>query len=125
MPKLDSAIQGERRLAERDGFEPPCPLRDKTLSRRPRYDHFGTSPVVCVATHTCKRRTASGRTARRTNHYSGLVGRRGPKAPPYVGPCRVQGDPAYEPIEQLSAISESYWPPPIFPSSKMPCDLIH
>jgi len=80
---------------------------------------------VCVATHTCKRRTASGRTARRTNHYSGLVGRRGPKAPPYVGPCRVQGDPAYEPIEQLSAISESYWPPPIFPSSKMPCDLIH
>ena len=36
------------RLAERVGFEPTCPLRDKTLSRRPRYDHFGTSPVVCV-----------------------------------------------------------------------------
>ena len=35
---------GERRLAERGGFEPPCRLRDKTLSRRPRYDHFGTSP---------------------------------------------------------------------------------
>ena len=34
-------------LAERVGFEPTCPLRDKTLSRRPRYDHFGTSPVVC------------------------------------------------------------------------------
>jgi hypothetical protein len=32
-------------LAERVGFEPTCPLRDKTLSRRPRYDHFGTSPV--------------------------------------------------------------------------------
>ncbi len=32
------------RLAERVGFEPTCPLRDKTLSRRPRYDHFGTSP---------------------------------------------------------------------------------
>ena len=31
-------------LAERVGFEPTCPLRDKTLSRRPRYDHFGTSP---------------------------------------------------------------------------------
>jgi hypothetical protein len=31
-------------MAERGGFEPPCPLRDKTLSRRPRYDHFGTSP---------------------------------------------------------------------------------
>src|SRR6476661_1371138 len=33
-----------RELAERVGFEPTCPLRDKTLSRRPRYDHFGTSP---------------------------------------------------------------------------------
>jgi hypothetical protein len=31
-------------LAERVGFEPTCRLRDKTLSRRPRYDHFGTSP---------------------------------------------------------------------------------
>ena len=34
----------ERRLAEREGFEPPCRLPGKTLSRRPRYDHFGTSP---------------------------------------------------------------------------------
>ena len=34
-------------LAERVGFEPTCRLPDKTLSRRPRYDHFGTSPVVC------------------------------------------------------------------------------
>ena len=33
-----------RRMAERVGFEPTCRLRDKTLSRRPRYDHFGTSP---------------------------------------------------------------------------------
>ena len=32
-------------MAERVGFEPTCPLRDKTLSRRPRYDHFGTSPI--------------------------------------------------------------------------------
>ncbi len=31
-------------VAERVGFEPTCRLRDKTLSRRPRYDHFGTSP---------------------------------------------------------------------------------
>jgi hypothetical protein len=32
-------------LAERVGFEPTCPLlAGKTLSRRPRYDHFGTSP---------------------------------------------------------------------------------
>jgi hypothetical protein len=36
-------------MAERVGFEPTCPLRDKTLSRRPRYDHFGTSP--CGAEH--------------------------------------------------------------------------
>ena len=36
---------GPQRLAERVGFEPTCPLlAGKTLSRRPRYDHFGTSP---------------------------------------------------------------------------------
>src|SRR5688572_12959558 len=34
-------------VAERVGFEPTCRLPDKTLSRRPRYDHFGTSPVGC------------------------------------------------------------------------------
>ena len=44
--KTDRTDKTERSegLAEREGFEPPCPLRDKTLSRRPRYDHFGTSP---------------------------------------------------------------------------------
>src|SRR5215470_17208526 len=31
-------------LAERVGFEPTCRLPDKSLSRRSRYDHFGTSP---------------------------------------------------------------------------------
>jgi hypothetical protein len=35
-----------KEMAERVGFEPTCRLPDKTLSRRPRYDHFGTSPVV-------------------------------------------------------------------------------
>ena len=34
----------KKRLAERVGFEPTCRLRDNTLSRRARYDHFGTSP---------------------------------------------------------------------------------
>ena len=29
-------------LAERVGFEPTCRLPDNTLSRRARYDHFGT-----------------------------------------------------------------------------------
>ena len=33
-----------QKMAERVGFEPTCRLPDKTLSRRPRYDHFGTSP---------------------------------------------------------------------------------
>ena len=33
------------KMAERVGFEPTCPLlAGKTLSRRPRYDRFGTSP---------------------------------------------------------------------------------
>src|SRR4029434_4114254 len=50
-------------LAERVGFEPTCPLRDKTLSWRPRYDHFGTSPGRVHAVRpdtTCGTRTRSG-----------------------------------------------------------------
>jgi hypothetical protein len=39
-------------LAERVGFEPTCRLPDKTLSRRPRYDHFGTSPIVAATWQT-------------------------------------------------------------------------
>ncbi len=46
------AREQKRKLAERVGFEPTCPLRDKTLSRRPRYDHFGTSP--CGADRRCR-----------------------------------------------------------------------
>ncbi len=47
---------GERKkgVAERVGFEPTCRLPDKTLSRRPRYDHFGTSPR-CVDTFSVLR----------------------------------------------------------------------
>jgi hypothetical protein len=40
-------------MAERVGFEPTCRLPDNTLSRRARYDHFGTSPVRC----NCLKRT--------------------------------------------------------------------
>ena len=75
-PKL---ARGERRLAERVGFEPTCPLRDKTLSRRPRYDHFGTSPGGgrrprrAAGTHVA----AAG--AARTKHYN---------AGPYPFPSR-------------------------------------
>jgi hypothetical protein len=42
-------------LAERVGFEPTCRLRDKTLSRRPRYDHFGTSPYTVCPSVACWR----------------------------------------------------------------------
>ena len=43
-------------MAERVGFEPTCRLPDKTLSRRPRYDHFGTSPYfVAAALHSAPR----------------------------------------------------------------------
>ena len=50
-------------MAERVGFEPTCRLPDNTLSRRARYDHFGTSPVE-VRT-ACKRTLIIPRTARR------------------------------------------------------------
>ena len=33
-----------RLLAEMVGFEPTCPVKDKTISSRSRYDHFDTSP---------------------------------------------------------------------------------
>src|SRR5688572_10922802 len=39
-------MAGSSGMAEREGFEPPCRLPGKTLSRRPRYDHFGTSPFI-------------------------------------------------------------------------------
>ena len=31
-------------VAEKVGFEPTCPVKDKTISSRSRYDHFDTSP---------------------------------------------------------------------------------
>ena len=40
----DTQCRRRTEMAEREGFEPPCRLPGKTLSRRPRYDHFGTSP---------------------------------------------------------------------------------
>ena len=40
----------ELEMAERVGFEPTCRFRDNTLSRRARYDHFGTSPLGKTAT---------------------------------------------------------------------------
>ena len=36
-------------LAVRVGFEPTGPFRSKSLSRRSRYDHFGTSPGLVLS----------------------------------------------------------------------------
>ena len=35
-----------RLLAEMVGFEPTCPIKDKTISSRSRYDRFDTSPSI-------------------------------------------------------------------------------
>ena len=35
-----------RLLAEMVGFEPTCPIKDKTISSRSRYDRFDTSPRI-------------------------------------------------------------------------------
>ena len=35
-------------LAEMVGFEPTCPIKDKTISSRSRYDHFDTSPYCSL-----------------------------------------------------------------------------
>ena len=35
-----------RLLAEMVGFEPTCPVKDKTISSRSRYDRFDTSPSI-------------------------------------------------------------------------------
>ena len=45
MQKKKSQIRlNLRLLAEMVGFEPTCPIKDKTISSRSRYDHFDTSP---------------------------------------------------------------------------------
>ena len=35
-----------RLLAEMVGFEPTCPIKDKTISSGSRYDRFDTSPSI-------------------------------------------------------------------------------
>ena len=34
------------------GFEPTCPVKDKTISNRSRYDHFDTSPYEILRKNT-------------------------------------------------------------------------
>ena len=42
-------------LAEMVGFEPTCPIKDKTISSRSRYDHFDTSPYISLYSIAKKR----------------------------------------------------------------------
>ncbi len=47
--KKNSPCSNEHKLlylAEMVGFEPTCPVKDKTISSRSRYDHFDTSPYI-------------------------------------------------------------------------------
>ena len=47
MQKKKSQIRlNLRLLAEMVGFEPTCPIKDKTISSRSRYDRFDTSPSI-------------------------------------------------------------------------------
>ena len=49
MQKKKSQIRlNLRLLAEMVGFEPTCPVKDKTISSRSRYDHFDTSPYCSL-----------------------------------------------------------------------------
>ena len=50
--------QGGYYLAEMVGFEPTCPVKDKTISSRSRYDLFDTSPYL-IDTHQIARFGAS------------------------------------------------------------------
>ena len=43
-------------MAEMVGFEPTCPVKDKTISSRSRYDHFDTSPYLILQTRQTYRR---------------------------------------------------------------------
>ena len=42
-------------LAEMVGFEPTCPVKDKTISSRSRYDRFDTSPYISLYSIAKKR----------------------------------------------------------------------
>ena len=45
------------------GFEPTCPVKDKTISNRSRYDHFDTSPYEILRKQHAE--TLCRKTARR------------------------------------------------------------
>jgi hypothetical protein len=76
LPTVAHALVGkrERMVAEREGFEPPCRLPGKTLSRRPRYDHFGTSPFITSLRARWAPRCALAVRLRRTSLRRSLAG---------------------------------------------------
>ena len=56
MQKKKSQIRSNLRLlAEMVGFEPTCPIKDKTISSRSRYDRFDTSPYISLYSIAKKR----------------------------------------------------------------------
>ena len=56
MQKKKSQIRlNLRLLAEMVGFEPTCPIKDKTISSRSRYDRFDTSPYISLYSIAKKR----------------------------------------------------------------------
>ena len=56
MQKKKSQIRlNLRLLAEMVGFEPTCPVKDKTISSRSRYDRFDTSPYISLYSIAKKR----------------------------------------------------------------------
>ena len=81
-------------MAEREGFEPPCRLPGKTLSRRPRYDHFGTSPFITTLGAkplAARSRSPSATPLRRSLAAGGALLRCGAKPlPPSLGATRTE-----------------------------------
>ena len=52
------------------GFEPTCRLPDNTLSRRARYDHFGTSPYEDRRVSQKEARSTRAMRAKQTFDYT-------------------------------------------------------
>src|SRR5262249_41293876 len=80
---FDPVENKEAHVGGEGGIRTHVPLRDKTLSRRPRYDHFGTSPI-----------SMRGAAARRGGYRHGPVPRRDVNtllSHGRAGPSRPQG----------------------------------
>ena len=77
-------------MAERVGFEPTWELPPNPLSRRARYDHFGTSPV----NHMCARPTTDASHPALSHQPPSVVGDSSNHAQQLARPDAFhQGDP--------------------------------